>query len=182
MELSPAKDDEHCLLTGLMRSSRTIYVDLLDHFYARNTFSFFGAESLLYFVRNISPEGLQLIRYVHLAIPLQSEKWMSKDSKTLVTKALGVLQEEFESLKQLDVEVVIFWNQPTESQLMANWLRDAVFGQLRGLEKLVVKVTIYKSVTERPSDPYDPPEMEPLSSWSEELYESVRMAATEARN
>lgn len=178
MELGRARGDKRCYLTDLMRSSRTIYGDLLHHFYARNTFSFFGAESLLYFVRNASPEGLRLIRYAHLAIPLQSEGWMSKSSKALVTKAFGVLQEQFRSLKQLDVEVVILWSQPVEPQLMVAWLRDKVFGQLHGLEKLVVKVTVYKGIDGTPNRPYDPPEMEPLSSWSEEVYTSVKKAAT----
>lgn len=178
MELDWGRDAEPRSLTDIMRSSRTIYGDLLHHFYARNTFSFFGAESLLYFVRNTSPEGLRLIRYAHLAIPLQSEGWMSRNSKALVTKAFGVLQEQFENLEQLDVEVVILWSQPAEPQLMAAWLRDKVFGQLHGLEKLVVKVSVYKSVTGMSSNnPYDPPEMEPLSSWSEEVYTSVKKAA-----
>lgn len=179
MDLGWARDDERYSLTNLMRSSRTIYRDLMHHFYASNTFSFFGAESLLYFARNASPEGLQLIRYAHLAIPLQSEEWMPKKSKVLVTKAFGILQAQFESLKQLDVEVVILWSQPAEPQLMAAWLRDEVFGQLHGLEKLVVKVSVCKSVTGRLSGPYDPPDMQPLSSWSEELYTEVKKAATE---
>lgn len=178
MELEWARDDERRSLTDLMRSNRTIYGDLLHHFYARNTFSFFGAESLLYFVRNVSPEGLRLIRYAHLAIPLQSERWMLKSSKALVTKAFGVLQAQFKSLKQLDVEVVILCSQPAEPQLMVAWLRDEVFGKLHALEKLVVKVTVYKSATGSSSSPYDPPEMEPLSSWSEEVYTSVKKAAT----
>lgn len=178
MELRWARGDERWSLTGLMRSSRTIYGDLLHHFYARNTFSFFGAESLLYFVRNVSPEGLRLIRYAHLAIPLRNEAWMSKESKTLVTKAFGVLQEQFESLKQLDVEVVILWYQQAESQLIAPWLRDKVFGQLHGLEKLVVKVSVYNGYISRTGSPYGPPEMEPLGSWTEELYASVKKAAT----
>lgn len=192
MELNWARDDESCSLTSLMRSSRTIYGDLLHHFYARNTFSFFGAESLLYFVRNVSPEGLRLIRYAHLAIPLEIqdlstaqlgiplniEHWKFQQSKEMVTKAFGVLQEQFESLKQLDVEVVIMWDPRAEVQLLTPWLRDTVFGQLHGLEKLVVKVSVYIANLPRTRDPYDPPEMEPLGSWTEELYAGVKRAAT----
>lgn len=177
MELDFIRNDEPCSLISLMSTSRTIYGDILHHFYSSNTFSFFGAESLLYFVRNASPEGLRLIQYAHLAIPLQRQGWMSKSSKAIVTKAFGVLQEQLESLKQLDVEVVILWSQPAEPELLAAWLRDKVFGQLHGLEKLVIKVSVYKSATTRPSNAYDPPEMEPLTSWNEELYTTVKKAA-----
>lgn len=182
IQLRPPKGDEPCSLTDLMRINRIFYDDLLHHFYAKNVFSFFGAESLVYFARNASPEGIRLIRYAHVAIPLESEKWMLETNKALVTKAFGTLQEQFESLKQLDVEVVVLWSQPAEPELMAAWLREEVFGQLHGLEKLVVKGSVYKSATERPSSPYDPPEMEPLSSWNDELYASVKRAATEAKD
>lgn len=178
MELAPAKLPETCFLTDLMRSSRTMYRDLLHHFYARNLFSFFGPESLLYFVRNVSPEGLRLIRYVHLAIPLESEGWQSKHSKALVEKAFRILQEQFKSLEQLDVEVAILWSQPAEAQLIAPWLRDEVFSQLHGLENLVIKISVYNGANERPRNAYDPPEMEELSSWTEPLYASVKKAAT----
>lgn len=51
------------------------------------------------------------MRYVQLAITLQSERWVSKNSKALVAKALGTLQGQFESLRQLDVEVIL-WSPP----------------------------------------------------------------------
>lgn len=113
MELMPARKGEICLLTDLMRSSRATYENLLHHFYARNLLSFFGPESLLYFVRNVSPEGLQLIRYVHMVLPLHSEGWMTKNSMTLVVKAFEALEKQFHGLKQLDVEV-LKWFQPKE--------------------------------------------------------------------
>ncbi|KAL1856411.1 hypothetical protein Daus18300_010783 [Diaporthe australafricana] len=180
MDLKPAVAAETCFLTDLMRSNRMIYGDMLHHFYARNLFSFFGPEMLLYFVRNVNPEGLRLIRYVHLAIPLQSEGWESKESQALVTKAFEVLQGRFESVKQLDVEVVILRSQPADPQLLAAWLRDEIFGQLHGLEKLIVKVSVHKglAVHEERSDPYGPPVMEALSSWTEPLYKTVKDAAT----
>lgn len=182
MELAPAEPAETCFLTDVMRSSRGIYRDMLHHFYARNLFSFFGPESLLCFVRNASPEGVRSIRYANLAIPLQSEEWQSKRSKALVTKAFGVLQEQFKSLEQLDVEVAILWSQPAEPQLMATWLRDDVFGQLHGLQNLVVKASVFTERVSQSSeepDAYRPPVMEELSSWTESLYASVKRAATE---
>lgn len=180
VDLRPPVAAETCFLTDLMRSNRTIYGDILHHLYARNLFSFFGPDSLLYFVRNVSPEGLRLIRYVHLAIPLRSEGWKSKDSQAIVTKAFKVLQEQFESVKQLDVEVVILRSQPADPQLLAAWLKDKVFGQLYGLEKLVVKVSVHKglAVNEQLPSPYDPPVMEGLSSWTGPLYRTVKDAAT----
>lgn len=65
---------------------------------------------------------------------------------------------------------------------MAAWLRKEVVGQVHGLERLVVKVYIYKKLTGRLSRSYDAPEIHGAAQQFEQgLCTSVKTAATKPR-
>ncbi|KAH8695409.1 hypothetical protein BGW36DRAFT_382652 [Talaromyces proteolyticus] len=113
----------------------------MDIIYGGNTISFFGAEGVLYFANNSSPEGLPRIRYAHLAICIPSLEWNQAKQKRTVIDAVQCLNSRMTSLCQLDVEVALTEGQPPQPELFWAWLRE-VLGQLRGLDRLVLKVSV----------------------------------------
>lgn len=65
---------------------------------------------------------------------------------------------------------------------MAAWLREEVVGQVHGLERLVVKVSVHKKLSGRLSRSYDPSEIHGAAQQFEQgLYTSVETAATKPR-
>ncbi|KAI2604312.1 uncharacterized protein GGS25DRAFT_507704 [Hypoxylon fragiforme] len=166
--------------TDLMRTCRVVYGEVLDILYSENTISLFGAEMARYFCRNASPEGLRRVRFVHLALIMPSTGWDSSSQQKTIRGAMRILQESLLGLQQLDVEVVLTWGQPKDPRRFWDWLKDEVFGQLRGLQTFVLKVSVYK--------PFAPPEVggyaawmpqcEPLDSWRDGQYRALKDRAT----
>lgn len=155
----------------LMRACRVVYREVLDVLYGDNTISLFGAEIAQYFVRNASPEGLRRVRFVHIALVVPSSGWDSRLQKRMVQGTIRILRDSLPSLRQLDVEVVLPWGQPKDARRFWAWLREDVLGQLRGLERFVLKVSVYKPF-ERPR--WRDIEIEPLSAWDDGEYEALK--------
>jgi hypothetical protein len=129
--------------TNLMRTCRFIYEEVLDLLYGNNTISIFGSESVPFFARNASPEGLLRIRYAHLAISIQSLGWNMPKNKQSVLDAVQCINTSMASLRQLDIEVVLTHGQPSEPQQFWTWLIK-VLSCLRGLDRFVLKVSVLR--------------------------------------
>ncbi|KAI1099689.1 hypothetical protein F4804DRAFT_321219 [Jackrogersella minutella] len=168
--------------TDLMRASRSVYVDALDVLYANNTISLFGADIARYFCRNASPEGLARVRFVHVAYVMQSNGWDSSAQRKSVQESMNMLRNSLPNLRQLDIEVALTWSQPKDPRRLWTWLMDHVLGQFRGLEKFVLKVSVYKPLT--PQGYYYNgrwgwmPDLEPLRSWDEDEYQALNFKVT----
>lgn len=168
-----------CRHTDLMRVSRQIYGDMLHYLYSDCTISLFGEEMVYYFTRNASPDGLSRVRYVHIALVISSQKWESKKKKQKNIEAIQCLKESFVNLQALDVEIVVAWGQPDHPERLCSWLSNHVFGQLRGLENLVVKIAVYKPLPRGTEHRlrWTPPS-EPLRGWDDGKYNALKRAVT----
>ncbi|KAI4870166.1 hypothetical protein F4820DRAFT_404216 [Hypoxylon rubiginosum] len=166
--------------TDLMRACRVIYGELLDVLYAGNTISLFGSEIAQYFCRNASPEGLRRIRLVHVALIIPSSEWDSPSERKNIQGTMRMLRDSLHGLRQLDIEVVLLWGQPKDSQRFWAWLRNAVLTQLRDLERFVLKVTVYKPFPPSQSSVYPgrTPKYEPLETWNDDEYQDLKARVT----
>ncbi|KAI0881410.1 uncharacterized protein GGS22DRAFT_172097 [Annulohypoxylon maeteangense] len=165
--------------TDLMRSSRVVYGEVLDMLYASNTISLFGADIARYFCRNASPEGLSRVRFVHVALVMPSHGWDSSSQMKNVRGAMRMLKDALPSLQQLDVEVALTYGQPKNPERFWDWLREDVLGQFRGLERFVLKVSVYKPLRPNRSRGFEgsTPQYEPLSSWDDGEYQVLKDGA-----
>ncbi|KAI0890950.1 hypothetical protein F4806DRAFT_484572 [Annulohypoxylon nitens] len=163
-------------LTDLMRTCRVVYGEVLDVLYANNTVSLFGADIARYFCRNASPEGLSRLRYVHVAHVMPSDGWDSASQMKSFRGAMRMLREVVPNLQQLDVEVAFTYGQPKNPERFWDWLREDVLGQFRGLERFVLKVSVYEHFTPHRSGGFEgwTPAYVPLSSWDEEEYQALK--------
>ncbi|XXH02999.1 hypothetical protein Hte_009389 [Hypoxylon texense] len=166
--------------TDLMRACRVIYDEVLDVLYAGNTISLFGSEMAQYFCRNASPEGLRRIRWVHVALTIPSSGWDSRSQRKSIQGTIRMLQGSFLSLQQLDIEVVLLWGQPKDPQRFWIWLRNDVLAQLHGLERFVLKVSVYKPLDPSFRGGYDTylPEYESLEAWNDGEYRDLKAKIT----
>ncbi|KAI2465157.1 hypothetical protein F4781DRAFT_410383 [Annulohypoxylon bovei var. microspora] len=160
----------------LMRACRVVYDEVLDVLYARNTISLFGADIARYFCHNASPEGLKRVRCVHVAHVLPSDGWDRAAQRKNVEDAMRGLREALPGLRQLDVEVVLTWGQPKNPVRLWEWLRDDVLAQFRGLDRFVLKLSVYRPFTPVRYAGYEGwlPEYEPLSSWDDGEYQALK--------
>lgn len=128
-----------------MRTCRLVYTEVLDLLYGYNTVSFFGSEIVPFFVRNASPEGLLRIRYVPVALSIQSLNWSMPRNKTSVLDTIHCINESMAtSLRQLDIEVVLTHGQPSEPQQFWAWLVQALSSNFHGLGRFVLKVSVIR--------------------------------------
>ncbi|OTA68653.1 hypothetical protein K449DRAFT_419294 [Hypoxylon sp. EC38] len=139
--------EEKVYHSDLMRVGRVVYSEVLDVLYADNTISLFGAQIARYFCRNMSPEGLQRVRFVHIAHVIPSETWDSSAERKNVEGAMRTLRDSLPGLRQLDVEVALAYGQPKDPERFWVWLMEDVLGQFRGLERFVLKVSVYLPFT-----------------------------------
>ncbi|KAH8886014.1 hypothetical protein GQ53DRAFT_828385 [Thozetella sp. PMI_491] len=177
--LPTASPLSYCDVTTLLRVCRTFYTETLSMLYADNTFSLFGVEMIPFVERNVSPDGLHCVRYVHLILRLDAARWADAKRKREVTEAMKCLKSSFSGLRQLDLEVVITWGQPAAPNQLWNWLTQDLLGQLTGLDELVLKVSVLKPLA-KPEDyryGYDDwtPEIEALSSWNVDDYQKLKL-------
>ncbi|KAI0178513.1 hypothetical protein GGR52DRAFT_578810 [Hypoxylon sp. FL1284] len=166
------------MYTDLMRTCRVVYGDLLDVLYAHNTVSLFGSEIARYFCRNASPEGLSRVRFVHVALTIPSCGWDSWSQRKNIQGTIKMLQCSLRSLRQLDVEVVLTWGQPKDSQRFWTWLRKDVLAQLRGLERFVLKVTCLFPPPRTSGYLGWTPSCEPLKTWNDGEYRELKDTIT----
>ncbi|OTA79366.1 hypothetical protein M434DRAFT_18049 [Hypoxylon sp. CO27-5] len=145
-----------------------------------NTISLFGAQIARYFCRNVSPEGLQRVRFVHVAHVIPSDTWDSSSERKNVAGAMRILRDSLPGLRQLDVEVALTYGQPKDPERFWVWLREDVLGQFRGLERFVLKVPVYLPFTPIRSQGWEgwTPLCEPLSSWDDGEYQALKAKAT----
>ncbi|KAI1500160.1 hypothetical protein F5X99DRAFT_410309 [Biscogniauxia marginata] len=172
--------DPQVSFTNLMRSCRVVYGDMLGLLYSDNTISLLGVDMVHYFLRNASPEGLNRIRYVHVVLIVSSKDWEAPKKKGAVVGAVRALRESLPGLCQLEVEVTLTWGQPRSPKRFGEWLRDHVFGQLRGLDEFVLKIMIY---IRKDSRRYGgtrglPTRWEPLISWDQTEYRALKAKIT----
>ncbi|KAI0839054.1 hypothetical protein F5Y06DRAFT_265898 [Hypoxylon sp. FL0890] len=172
--------EEKVFHSDLMRACRVVYDEVLDVLYADNTISLFGAQIARYFCRNASPEGLTRVRCVHVAHVIPSDNWDSSSQRKSVEGAMHLLRGSLPSLRQLDVEVALAYGQPKNPERFWTWLRKDVLGQFRGLEKFVLKVSVYRPFTPRRGGGWEgwTPPCEPLSSWNDDEYQTLKTRAT----
>ncbi|KAI1383998.1 uncharacterized protein F4822DRAFT_418323 [Hypoxylon trugodes] len=166
--------------TDLLRVCRVVYTEVLDVLYGENTICLFGPEMVRFFVRNASLEGLERVRYVHVALVLETGRQKLALKMREVEDAMRMLRNAFPKLRQLDVEVALTWSQPKNAKRFWDWLRNDVLDQFRGLERFVLKVSVYQPliVYRYPRHVDYLPEIEPLSSWSDEEYEALKARVT----
>ncbi|KAI1375475.1 hypothetical protein F4677DRAFT_422936 [Hypoxylon crocopeplum] len=166
--------------SDLMRACRIVYGELLDVLYADSTISLFGADMVRYFRRNASPEGLGRVRFVHVALIVQSSSWDSSLQRKTVQGTVRMLRDLHPGLRQLDVEVVLLWGQPKDPQRFWAWLREDVLGQLRGLERFVLKIPVYKPFRKPQYGGHEAwtPKYEALSSWDDSEYQALKDKVT----
>ncbi|KAK3196544.1 hypothetical protein K4F52_000426 [Lecanicillium sp. MT-2017a] len=171
---------------SLLLVCRQVYHEVLPILYGENTFSFFGPGIVPFLVRNVGAEGLAMVRNVHLALPLDATRWMQSRWKREVTKAIKCIKENFTALKQFDVEIILTWGQPKQPDLLWKWLMVDVFAQLGGLDEFVLKIAVARPLSKHKDDRYEyqdwQPETEPLSSWSDEDYQRLKLAVTAERS
>ncbi|OTB00711.1 hypothetical protein M426DRAFT_324071 [Hypoxylon sp. CI-4A] len=163
--------------TDLMRTCRVVYSEMLDILYANNTISLYGAKISRYFCRNASPEGLSRVRYLHIAHVISPDS--SSDRKE-VKEAMRLVRDSLPGLKQLDVEIALTWSQPKDPEKFWTWLKGDLLGQFRGLERFVLKVSVYKTFTPvkyAGPDGWTPP-YEALSSWKDDEYQHLKARVT----
>ncbi|KAI1407593.1 hypothetical protein F5Y13DRAFT_195220 [Hypoxylon sp. FL1857] len=172
--------EKYVFHSDLMRACRLVYGEVLDVLYADNTISLFGAEIARYFCRNVSPEGLMRVRCVHVAHVIPPDAWDSASQKKSVEGAMRMLRDCLPGLRQLDVEVALAYGQPKDPERFWAWLRDDVLGQFRGLERFVLKVSVYIPFTPQRSRGWEgwTPSYEPLSSWNDDEYRALKTRVT----
>ncbi|KAI1138285.1 hypothetical protein F5Y05DRAFT_419131 [Hypoxylon sp. FL0543] len=168
--------------SDLLRACRAVYAEALDVLYAGTTASLFGAPIARYFCRNASPEGLARLRFVHVAHVLPSDAWDSAAQRRSVEGAMRLLRDALPGLRQLDVEVALAYGQPKDPERFWAWLREDVLGHFRGLERFVLKVSVYTPFTPPRGrgggwEAWTPP-CEPLSSWNDDEYRALKARAT----
>ena len=84
-------------------------------------------------------------------------------------------------LRELDLEVAVLWDQPACPAQFWRWLTRDVVGQLRGLEKFVMKVSVYRqsALVKRMRSVDDwIPTTAPLTSYTQEDYVALQQAVT----
>ncbi|KAI1077597.1 hypothetical protein F5B20DRAFT_583008 [Whalleya microplaca] len=171
--------ESEVFFTDLMRTCRTVYCEVLDMLYADNTVSLFGVEMVRYFSRNASPEGLRRVRFVHVALIMPSDSWDSARQKKSIEVAVRTLRNCLPSLQQLDVEIVLMWDQPKNPRRLWDWLREDVLGQLGGLERFVLKTAVYMTSGHLgPNHQQWVPPYERLSSWDDAEYQALKVKVT----
>ncbi len=172
-----------CDLTTLLRVCSPMYREVMPLLYSYNTISLFGAEMVPFFSRNVSPDGLRIVRNVHLILRLDAVMWQDANRKQSILRAVRCLRKSFIGLTQLDVEVAVTWGQPAEANVLWRWLIQEVFSQLAGLEEFVLKVSVLKALRKPESERYRSdwtPEVEALSSWDRHDYQRLKQAVAEA--
>lgn len=169
-----------CHITDLLRVCRTMYREALPLLYGDNTISLFGAEMVLFFVRNVGSDGLGCIQNVHLIIRLDAARWAEDKKKDEVLRAVQCVRERFASLNQLDIEVVVTWGQPTEPDVLWAWLMEEVFATLGGLGEFVLKASVLQPLKSDDGDRHGcddwTPKPEALSSWNDADYKALQVA------
>ncbi|KAL4886576.1 hypothetical protein BJY04DRAFT_213334 [Aspergillus karnatakaensis] len=137
---------------SLLTIDRRCYETVLRELYTRHTISFFGVEMLKLFLESAAPEGIQLVRYVHIGllidIPISPERWTSASSVTTkqsIGDSISQLTQTFKSLLELDVEIVFLSDSKNDylhNTLLSNWLINEVFHSLKRLNKFILKTSV----------------------------------------
>ncbi|KAK8042070.1 hypothetical protein PG993_006593 [Apiospora rasikravindrae] len=161
----------------LMRTCHTVYDDLLHRLYGENTISLVGAEMLRYFGRNASPEGLGLVRYVHVGLVVSCQGWESRQEQESLEHAVRSLQKLFPKLEQLDLNVTIVGAHPVKPGKFWDWLRmDVLERHLANLQEFRLRVTGYAPGHRSPCLPCPRPWYEQLLTWNEDDYQALKAA------
>ncbi|KAK8008215.1 hypothetical protein PG991_010766 [Apiospora marii] len=156
----------------LMRTCHLVYGDMLDRLYGRNTISLFGKEIVGMFGR-IAPEaGLARVRYVHVALTMDTGKPQSRSS---IEKAVIAIRETLPGMRQLDLEIALVTGKPADPGPFWTWLCGMLERQLgtAGLEEFVLKAPVYSGKRWWPVDKLCPAK---LSSWDEGDYRKLKTA------
>ncbi|KAK8083506.1 hypothetical protein PG996_002287 [Apiospora saccharicola] len=161
----------------LMRTCHAVYDDLLHRLYAENTISLVGAQMVRYFGRNASPEGLGLVRFVHVALTLSYHEWESYEEKKTFERAIQSLQTLFPRLEQLDLDITVVGAHPVKAEEFWEWLcKDVLECHLANLQKFRLRVTGYAPGTRSPCLPRRRPWFERLFTWNEKEYRALKAA------
>lgn len=165
----------------LMRTCHAVYDDLLHRLYAENTISLVGAGMVRYFGRNASPEGLGLVRFVHIALSVSYHGWESPEEQKSLEHAIQSLQELFPSLEQLDLDITVVGAHPVKPEEFWEWLcKDLLEQHLANLEKFRLRVTGYVAGTRSPCLPRPRPWFERLFTWDENDYQALKAVVCKA--
>lgn len=175
--------------SDLLRTCRVVYAEMLDVLYGGNTVCLFGTEMVWYFIRNASPEGLPRLRFLHIALRMASDAWHTRSQRRAVEGALRMVGEKMPGLRQLHLEVVLTFGQPARPERFWSWLREVVANSFQGLDKFVLKVTVY--LEEKESHPYGDQytlswtyyrwmhAIEKLKTWDDEEYAALKAQVTD---
>jgi hypothetical protein len=164
--------------TDLMRTCRVIYDDLLCKLYSDNTISLFGAEMVHYFTRNAPPEGLAKVRFAHVAFIMPARKWKDRREKRSIAKAIHAINAHFPSLLDLDVEILLTFDQPADPGEFWAWLTKDALRELYGLRRFVLKVSVCRRELWFPLSDHGLHTGEPLVSWDDDDYARLKECVT----
>lgn len=169
--LERLSDRQRTRYAGLMCSCRAVYADMLDLLYSDTTLCLYNTDMIRFFLRNASPEGLQRVRYSHIALAVPSKRWRVHGQRRNVEKAMAKLRNSLPNLRQVHVEVALKGGRPPDPRGLWVWLRE-VFGVFRGLDAFVLKVSVH-DLSDR-----DQPKYEALTSWDDAEYAALKEAVT----
>lgn len=128
----------------LLRTSKSIYRELIEIFYSRHTFSFFGPEMLRIFLDQVSLEGLRSIKHIHLAVPLTAKCLSMEETFKQLADTMTRIASDMPNLQHLDVEIVV--NQSPTPKALREFIAPSFKNlRLHSLEDFVLKISVLQS-------------------------------------